>query len=95
VECETYRLEGHYFGDAMSYMPEEELAQARESEPVQIFRTWLLEQHPELAVRLDEVDAQAGEHVEAELRAALAMPPSAAESATTNVFAAPAGVPAW
>ena len=34
LECMTYRLWGHYFGDPMRYIPEEELEAARRAEPV-------------------------------------------------------------
>src|SRR3984957_16625548 len=34
LECMTYRLWGHYFGDPMRYIPKEELEAARQAEPV-------------------------------------------------------------
>ena len=42
LECLTYRLWGHYFGDPMRYMPREELDQARADEPVGRYRARLI-----------------------------------------------------
>jgi pyruvate dehydrogenase E1 component alpha subunit len=42
IECLTYRLWGHYFGDPMRYMPREELDQARADEPVGRYRARLI-----------------------------------------------------
>lgn len=43
VECLTYKFHGHYFGDAMTYIPKEELAAAVAADPVPAFRRWLVE----------------------------------------------------
>jgi TPP-dependent pyruvate/acetoin dehydrogenase alpha subunit len=42
LECLTYRLWGHYFGDPMRYIPREELDQARADEPVGRYRARLI-----------------------------------------------------
>jgi pyruvate dehydrogenase E1 component alpha subunit len=42
LECMTFRLWGHYFGDPMRYIPEGELEQARSAEPVARYRHRLL-----------------------------------------------------
>jgi 2-oxoisovalerate dehydrogenase E1 component len=72
LECMTYRLSGHYFGDPMRYVPADELESARAAEPVARYRSRLL--HEGL---LDEADAtqiveQAKREVEAAIGAALA-----------------------
>jgi TPP-dependent pyruvate/acetoin dehydrogenase alpha subunit len=42
LECMTFRLWGHYFGDPMRYIPEGELEQARNAEPVARYRHRLI-----------------------------------------------------
>ena len=42
LECMTYRLWGHYFGDPMRYIPGEELEAARQAEPVARYRSRLI-----------------------------------------------------
>ena len=43
LECMTYRLWGHYFGDPMRYIPPEELEAARQAEPVARYRSRLID----------------------------------------------------
>ncbi len=42
LECMTFRLWGHYFGDPMRYIPGEELKEARRQEPVGRYRHLLI-----------------------------------------------------
>jgi acetoin:2,6-dichlorophenolindophenol oxidoreductase subunit alpha len=94
LECTTYRLWGHYFGDAMKYMPEEELAEARRSEPVGRYRTVLVESGV-----LDEpgavaIEEQARDQVEQAFVAALAAPLPDGGQAFVDVYGDGSGVPA-
>ncbi|BCZ24517.1 thiamine pyrophosphate-dependent dehydrogenase E1 component subunit alpha [Mycobacterium senriense] len=41
VECVTFRFRGHYFGDRMPYIPEEQLEAAMAADPVPRFRRHL------------------------------------------------------
>jgi acetoin:2,6-dichlorophenolindophenol oxidoreductase subunit alpha len=54
LECMTFRLWGHYFGDPMRYIPEGELEAARQAEPVARYRTRLIDEGT-----LDEAAARA------------------------------------
>jgi pyruvate dehydrogenase E1 component alpha subunit len=38
LECVTFRFRGHYFGDRMTYIPKEQLAEAIAADPVPRFR---------------------------------------------------------
>lgn len=58
VEARTYRLQGHYFGDPVAYVDKDELAAAREREPLGAFRTRLVEAAVASADRLDAIDAE-------------------------------------
>lgn len=42
VEAKTYRLMGHFIGDPMVYMPAEEVAEAKASDPVPRYRETLI-----------------------------------------------------
>jgi pyruvate dehydrogenase E1 component alpha subunit len=42
IECVTFRFRGHYFGDRMRYIPEEQLAEAMAADPVPRFRRRLI-----------------------------------------------------
>jgi TPP-dependent pyruvate/acetoin dehydrogenase alpha subunit len=93
LECTTFRLFGHYFGDPMRYLAPGELEAARDAEPVGRYRRRLLDEGV-----LDEAGASAAEQwaadeVDAAFVAALASDPPAAASATTDVYADPAGAP--
>ncbi len=93
VECTTYRLFGHYFGDPMRYVPADELEAARRAEPVARYRQVLLG-----AGVLDEagtlaIDSRAEAEVEAAFAAALSAPLPGGTEAFVDVYADPAGVP--
>ncbi len=42
LECTTFRLWGHYFGDPMRYIPSDELDAARQAEPIARYRDMLV-----------------------------------------------------
>jgi TPP-dependent pyruvate/acetoin dehydrogenase alpha subunit len=87
VECRTYRLHGHYFGDPMAYMPEEELEAARRDHPVDRYKAWLVAHGVDGAV-LDGIDGDAAAAVDAAFTAALAAGEPEPEEAMLDVYAA-------
>jgi acetoin:2,6-dichlorophenolindophenol oxidoreductase subunit alpha len=93
LECTTYRLWGHYFGDAMQYIPEGELDQARRSEPVGRYRTRLLADGVLDEAGAVAIETGAGDEVEAAFDAALAAAPPGGEEAFIDVYADGTGVP--
>ena len=93
LECTTFRLWGHYFGDPMRYIPPDELEAARRNEPVGRYRATLA-----AAGVLDEAGAEAVDQtnrdaVEAAFTAALADDPPGADAAFTDGYADADGVP--
>jgi acetoin:2,6-dichlorophenolindophenol oxidoreductase subunit alpha len=87
LECMTFRLWGHYFGDPMRYIPAAELEQARRDEPVARYRLRLLTDgvlDEETAGRIDD---EARSAVEEAFSAALAAEPPAPDQAFVDVYA--------
>jgi len=87
VECVTYRLWGHYFGDPMAYMPPEELQAARENHPVDAFRARLVQAGVLSGDEADALDRDAAAEVEGAWTAAMAAAPASPESALSDVYA--------
>jgi pyruvate dehydrogenase E1 component alpha subunit len=44
IEAMTHRLQGHYVGDTMSYVPHQELEAQLKADPVPRFHSWLIDQ---------------------------------------------------
>lgn len=85
IECETYRFEGHNFGDPQVYRSREEVERWKQQrDPVVLYREILLERG--FSEQLDKIE----EEVEAEIAAAIEwaeqQPRPAAESVTDFVF---------
>ena len=53
LECMTYRMAGHYVGDAQQYRSKEELVAVREKCPIERLKRYLVER----GVKQDELDA--------------------------------------
>ncbi|RGC65900.1 Acetoin:2,6-dichlorophenolindophenol oxidoreductase subunit alpha [Micromonospora sp. MW-13] len=70
VEAMTERLVGHYSGDAQHYRPAGEIAAAREREPLARIRRAA---DAGLAARLDAIDAEVADEIEAAVTAARAV----------------------
>jgi pyruvate dehydrogenase E1 component alpha subunit len=86
LECTTFRLWGHYFGDPMRYIPGSELDEARQAEPVARYRARLLDDgvlDEQSALDLDE---RARQEVESAFVAALAEEPPGAADAFVDVY---------
>jgi pyruvate dehydrogenase E1 component alpha subunit len=86
LECMTYRLWGHYFGDPMRYMPPEELEAARRAEPVARYRKRLIDEGVVDQAGAEQIDEQANGDVEAAFAAALAAEPPGADDAFVDVY---------
>jgi acetoin:2,6-dichlorophenolindophenol oxidoreductase subunit alpha len=86
LECMTYRLWGHYFGDPMRYIPAEELAAARGAEPVARYRSRLIDEGVLDPAGADRINQLARAEVEAAFSAALADGPPDADDAFVDVY---------
>jgi pyruvate dehydrogenase E1 component alpha subunit len=86
IEAATYRIAGHYIGDAESYRDEAELDAARRVEPIVVSRARLLE-----AGASENSISEVEERVEGELReavsSALASPPSDLNKIKEHLYA--------
>jgi acetoin:2,6-dichlorophenolindophenol oxidoreductase subunit alpha len=86
LECMTYRLWGHYFGDPMRYVPPQELEEARQAEPVARYRTRLIGDGVLGELDAVEIEQRARGEVEAAFAAALAAELPGADDALVDVY---------
>jgi 2-oxoisovalerate dehydrogenase E1 component len=95
IEAVTYRLSGHYFADAGSYMDAAKLAAERARDPVAALRMQLLAEGDASEEELARIDAQIAEEVERDIAFVIDTPNAAAtESALlADVYAEPTFAP--
>jgi acetoin:2,6-dichlorophenolindophenol oxidoreductase subunit alpha len=87
LECMTFRLWGHYFGDPMRYIPAAELEQARRDEPVARYRFRLLTDGVLDEETRGRIDDEARRAVEEAFSAARASEPPAPDQAFVDIYA--------
>lgn len=58
IECESYRVAGHFYSDAEDYRDPQEIERWRQCDPVERFRNLLIEQGVEAADLLAQTDAR-------------------------------------
>lgn len=56
IECKTYRMRGHFEGDPQRYKPDGEQEQWKARDPIDRFRTYLIETSGVDAAMLDAID---------------------------------------
>jgi pyruvate dehydrogenase E1 component alpha subunit len=86
LECVTFRLWGHYFGDPMRYIPSDELEEARRLEPVARYRARLVDEGVLDEQGALDIEQRAQAEVESAFVAALAADPPEPDSAFTDVY---------
>ena len=93
LECMTYRMAGHFVGDAQHYRSKEELAAMREKDPIERLKRHLLAQGVTQGV-LDEAGERAKQHVLQAVERARAAPRPAPSTVGEYVYksAALAGI---
>lgn len=94
LECVTFRFRGHYFGDRMKYIPEEQLQAALDADPVPRFRRRLIDTGMCTETELNGIDEAALETVEVALKSVLAAQVPTLEELDRDVYAAPIPFPA-
>jgi pyruvate/2-oxoglutarate/acetoin dehydrogenase E1 component/TPP-dependent pyruvate/acetoin dehydrogenase alpha subunit len=88
VEAVAYRLQGHYFGDQMSYADPDELAAKRADPPFARYRQRLIDEGLASQVELDRMDAELIAEIDTAFASARDAEPPAVEELTRDVFAA-------
>ena len=87
IECKTYRWRGHWTGDPEVYRTKEEIAWWKENkDPIQLFRSYLLEQKIADADELDQIAAQAQADTDAAVAFALDSPEPDPAGVMDDVF---------
>ncbi len=93
IECLTFRFRGHYFGDRMPYIPQEQLQAAMADDPVPRFRNHLAAAGLCRDDELDRIEKEALEMVEAALTKVMGAPAPSVAELERDVYAAPIGFP--
>lgn len=70
IEALTFRFNGHLIGDAAAYIPKEELASAKEKDPVTILRKRLISDGVASESEIDAIDADIKARIEVAVEAA-------------------------
>ena len=91
VEAVAYRLQGHYFGDAMGYADPEVLAAKRADPPFAKYRRRLIDDGVATAEQLTDIDDRISAELEEAFAAAVASDPPAPEELARDVFAGNGG----
>lgn len=87
LEVETYRLAGHFMGDAEGYRPEGEKDGLFAKDPIPAMRTKMLAEGTATDAELDAIEAESEASVEAAIKYARESEEPAPEDALTAVFA--------
>ncbi|WP_082682886.1 thiamine pyrophosphate-dependent dehydrogenase E1 component subunit alpha [Mycobacterium sp. GA-1285] len=93
VECVTFRFRGHYFGDRMRYIPDEQMAAAVDADPVPRFRRHLVDNGICSDDDLARIDEGALAEVEEALETVLAADVPSPAELDRDVYATPIGFP--
>jgi TPP-dependent pyruvate/acetoin dehydrogenase alpha subunit len=89
LECMTYRMAGHYVGDAQRYRSKEELAAMMEKCPIERLKRYLLSQGSD-AAELDAIGEQARAEVDGAVARARAAPRPDPATVLEDVYRSPA-----
>jgi acetoin:2,6-dichlorophenolindophenol oxidoreductase subunit alpha len=93
LECVTFRFRGHYFGDRMPYIPEEQLAAAIAADPVPRFRHHLADTGICGEEELSRIEKDALDTVEAALAAVMSAAVPSDDELDRDVYASPISYP--
>ncbi|HYN89454.1 MAG TPA: pyruvate dehydrogenase (acetyl-transferring) E1 component subunit alpha [Ardenticatenaceae bacterium] len=91
LEIMTYRFAGHGAGDNELYRPKEEVEAERQQDPLVRWRKRLQDEMSVPAERLDEIDAQVEQTVQAALRFAEESPAPGEDALWEDIFVKPIG----
>lgn len=87
IEAMTYRFMGHFYGDQMPYMDQEEYQAALAADPLPRFRTLLIEAGYATEEDLATIEKQAGAEADDAIDFAFASPPPEVSQLFEDVYA--------
>jgi len=93
IECVTFRFRGHYFGDGMPYIPEDQLAAAMAADPVPRFRRRLANTGVCDEEELARIDNEALTKVETALETVMSADSPSTDELDRDVYATPIKYP--
>ena len=86
LEVITYRYRGHSMGDPERYRKQEEVKKWQESDPIGIFRNYILEKKTASAKALDEIEARVDEEVNKAIEFAESSPEPTMEDLFKDIY---------
>ncbi len=86
LEIHTYRFRGHSMGDPERYRQQDEIRKWQESDPIGIYRKFLVEEKIASEEDLNELDKEATEIIEEAVQFAESSPEPAAEELFKNIY---------
>ncbi len=89
LEAITYRYRGHSMGDPERYRKQEEVKKWQETDPIGIFRKYLIEKKTVTAKMLDEIEAKVDQEVNKAVEFAETSPEPSMEALFEGVYAEP------
>ena len=87
LEVSTYRFQGHSMGDPQRYRSQDEVKKWQLTDPIGIFRKYLIDKKVANAKALDEIEARVAEEVNKAVEFAEASPEPSMEDLFTDVYA--------
>jgi len=87
LEITTYRFRGHSMGDPERYRKQEEVKKWEESDPIGIYRKYLIENKIASGKALDDIDAQVAQEVNQAVEFAETSPEPTMEDLYKDVYA--------
>jgi len=85
--AETYRYEGHYYGDPQVYRTKDEIETWRSRDPLVIARSWIVGERLATEADLDAIDRAVDEEIERGVRFADESPPASPIRLPEDVYA--------
>lgn len=86
LECETYRIEGHYYGDAMIYRSKEEVKEWRQKDPIIRAEMLIIERGILSEAECRDIEVQVRNEVDDAVKYAENSPEPPVESIFDDVF---------
>ncbi len=87
LEVTTYRFRGHSMGDPERYRKQEEVKKWEESDPIGVFRKFLIENKSASLKQLDEMDNQVMQEVDKAVQFAEASPEPTTDDLYQDIYA--------